>query len=381
MKVCVLGGGPGGLFFARLFKRSLPEARVEVVEQNPVDASFGFGVAIGPSALDRMRQRDPAVHAALDAASMLASRQCITVNGQALVLDYPESGGAIRRLDLLAVLQQACVEAGVVLRHDTRVDDVEELLRANDLLVAADGANSIVRQHFEAAFAVQSQPTDHHFAWFGLSLALDPPGLDFVHTPFGPFVGHYYAYGEAASTFVPECGDATWQAAGLDRLDDAGRRRFVQELFAHRLGGAPLLENKSVWRRFAATHAQRWHHRNAVLIGDALRVAHYSIGSGTRLAMEDAMALHDALVARPGDLQAGFAHYEATRRPVRDAFGEAALRSIGWYEGMGQRMQLPLMEFVHSYLTRTGRVPDERLASYVPGFHRLWMAYKANAAA
>ncbi|MGD9943294.1 MAG: FAD-dependent monooxygenase [Burkholderiaceae bacterium] len=377
MKVCVIGGGPGGLFAARLLKRSRPDAEVQVHEQNAPDATFGFGVGISMAARDRMREYDPEVYDALAQRSLFNNRQEITLNGEALLLEYPDGGGAIRRLDLLAALSEQCRAVGVQLVHGSRIDDIDAIAREFDVVIGADGANSAVRARFADEFDVQTIEHGNRFAWFGAHRALTPSGLEFIDTPDGPFVGHYYAYGESLSTFVPECDEATWEASGLAAMNDAERKRFIERLFAKRLGGAPLVENKSIWRTFRAAHANRWQHRNIVLIGDALRIAHYSLGSGTRLAMEDAMALHDALIAHEDDMPAALTAFEAARRPVRDTFGAAAERSIAWYEDMRVRMRAPLVRFVHDFLTRTGRVSDERLASYAPGFHRVWLDYLA----
>lgn len=379
MKVCIVGAGPAGLFLARLLKRSVPQAHIEVREQNPPDATFGFGVAISMAARDRMRGYDPEVYDGLARMSRFSNSQLITLDDESLLLEYPEGGGSIRRLDLLAVLAEACRESGVTITHGVRVDDVDRFAGQFDLVVAADGANSVVRARYADEFDVRRIERGNRFAWFGVDRALVPNGLHFMHTRWGPFIGHYYAYADALSTFVPECDDETWHAAGLDAMDDAARKRFCEDLFAMRLNGAPLVENKSIWRTFSETHAERWHHRNVVLIGDALRIAHYSLGSGTRLAMEDAMALHDALIAHPDDLEAALRTFESTRKPVRDKFAEAAHRSIDWYEDLRERIRLPLVEFVHDFLTRTGRISGERLAHYAPSFHQAWLAYQAKA--
>jgi len=376
MKIGILGGGPGGLFLARILKKARPDYLITVYEQNPHGATYGFGVGISMVARDRMREYDPEVFDALQGRSHFNSRQLIRRDEETLLLEYAQPGGAIPRVDLLATLTQACFAVGVNLRFDRRVE-LDEVERENDIVVAADGAGSSVRSHFSDELGVRNAARTNHFAWFGVARALPTSGLTFLKTEGGIFVGHYYAYANDRSTFLPECDDQTWHRSGFADMTDPQRKAAVEKLFARELQGAPLIENRSIWRTFNAAHCERWRHGKFVLIGDALRVAHFSIGSGTRLAMEDAMALSDA-IQQGGTIAQIFERFQSTRQPVRDRFAEAAERSIDWYESLPHRIDLPLIEFVRDFLVRTGRVDDRRLAGYAPSFFRQWQEHVAQ---
>jgi len=379
MKIAVIGGGPGGLYFARLVKRHRPADTVVVIEQNPRGATYGFGVTLGGPARERMKRTDPQVQEALSAVMVFNDKQNIHLNGDDVLLHYAASGGAIARLELLNILQRACEEVGVELHNDRRVASVREL-DDFDLIVGADGVNSVVRGEFEHEFGTGSYFLDNKFAWYGVGRAMVPNALVFRQSHGGTFVAHYYAYTPTMSTFVAECDGPTWEACRLDRMSDDERKRMVEEIFAPELAGAPLIDNKSVWRNFNVVTNERWTHRNIALLGDALRSAHFSIGSGTRLAMDDATALFEAVKEAGDDVAAVLARYVAVRRPIRDQFGTAAERSFRWYENMRDAMAAPAMEFTYGFLTRTGRVDDARLKDYAPTFYRAYHDYRAQLA-
>ncbi|WP_372069227.1 FAD-dependent monooxygenase (plasmid) [Tistrella mobilis] len=367
MKIAIVGGGPAGLFFARLIKRSRPDAEVRVFEQNPRDATYGFGVVLAGTARDRLREVDPETLDRLARAMTFSGSQKIGLNGDSLVLTYPGSSGAIARLTLLQILGRLCDEVGVEVVHDRRITGAADL-DGYDLIVGADGANSVIRTIWPEAFPVRSHQLGNRFAWYGVDRALRPNALIFRYHRGGCFIAHYYTYADGLSTFVAECDAATWEGCGLDRMTDGQRKALIEEIYADVLDGGRLLDNNSIWRRFDARIAERWTDGRAVLIGDALRVAHFSIGSGTRLAMDDAVALHDALI-EGGPVTRALDRYVAARRPVRDLFTEATARSYDWYEGVRQAMQTDLVSFVHDFLTRTGRVDDDRLKEYAPEFY------------
>ncbi|MCW5773492.1 MAG: FAD-dependent monooxygenase [Rhodospirillaceae bacterium] len=375
MRIAVIGGGPAGLFFARLAKRSLPGAELRIFEQNPADATYGFGVTLAGSARDRLRRADPALIDRLAEAMVFNDRQDIEVGGARIPLRYAASGGAIARLSLLRILESMCAEAGLSVEHGRRIEGPDDLAEF-DLVVGADGANSVVRNVFAEAFGVRSRTLGNRFAWYGVAKALKPNALVFRRFEAGCYIAHYYAYAPSMSTFVAECDAETWEKGGLSAMTDGERKALMERIFVDVLDGAPLVENKSIWRAFAATTVDRWTHGNAVLIGDALRVAHFSIGSGTRLAMDDALALHDALVASSFDVAGALRGYVEARKPNRDLFTAATVRSFEWYEKVRQAMAVDPVAFVHGFLTRTGRVDDERLRDYVPGFYARYMATK-----
>ena len=368
MRIAVVGGGPAGLFFARLVKRWRPEYEVRIFEQNPRDATYGFGVTLAGPARNRLREVDEQMISRLADEMVFNSKQNIVLDQEAILLEYAHEGGAISRLKLLQVLEQLCQDVGLVIEHETRVDDFGRFSQF-DMIVGADGANSVVRASRAEAFGVHERVLDNRFAWFGVKKALEPNALVFRHFRGGRFIAHYYAYDRAMSTFVAECDGQTWEHCGLDQMPNDERKALVENVFAHELEGMKLIENKSIWSRFRATNVDRWHAGNAVLIGDALRVAHFSIGSGTRLAMDDSLALFNAVRNCAPDVRAVCEAYQAKRRPTRDLFTEATIKSFEWYENIATAMRKPTPDFAYDFLTRTGRVDDERLMSYAPRFY------------
>lgn len=377
MRTLVVGGGPGGLYAARLIKRARPQDDVLVVEQNARDATYGFGVTLGGPARERMRRVDQEVHDRLAAAMVFNNEQLIRLDQDDVLLEYATSGGAIARLDLLRILQVTCEEVGVRLEHDRRVEHAEDLA-GFDLVIAADGVNSWIRGLYETEFGTHSYHLGNRFAWYGVGRAMKPNALVFRHARGGCFVAHYYAYTDRMSTFVAECDAATWENCGLSGMSDGERRKLVESIFARELEGDGLIENKSTWRCFNAVTNERWTHGRIAVLGDALRSAHFSIGSGTRLAMDDASALYEAVVECGDDVPRLLARYVEVRKPIRDQFGEAAERSFRWYERLPEVMTGSVADFTYEFLTRTGRVDDRRLQVYVPGFYRDYFGLRAG---
>jgi 2-polyprenyl-6-methoxyphenol hydroxylase-like FAD-dependent oxidoreductase len=380
MKIAIVGGGPAGLFFARLMKLRRPSDEIRVFEQNPVNATYGFGVTLAGPARGRLKQADADLHDRLAAEMWFNDEQDIVLQRERIHLKYAAKGGAIPRLTLLAVLEKACADVGIVTEHHTRITQSGEL-SGFDLVVGADGANSAVRALNPAPYGIRSRMLGNRFVWYGVRKPLRPNALVFREHNGGFYVGHYYAYSSEMSTFVAECDDRTWHECGLDRMSDEQRKELVEEIYAEELQGESLVENKSTWRTFNVTTSDNWTHGNTVLIGDALRVAHFSIGSGTRLAMDDAQALADAFGEAGGDVPKALALFVEARKPTRDMFSEAMIRSFEWYENFRQAMQTDAVSFAKAFLTRTGRVDEKRLKEYVPEFYRKYLAPKAEMAA
>lgn len=377
MKIAVIGGGPAGLYFARLIKRLRKGDEVIVLEQNPHDATYGFGVTLGGSARERMRRVDEEVHDRLADVMLFNNQQIIRLDDEEVLLEYAASGGAIARLQLLNVLQQASEDVGVTLKHSVRITDLGQFADC-DLVVAADGVNSAVRSKFNNEFGMHAYLLNNHFAWYGVGREMKPNALVFRHAHGGVFVAHYYAYTGSMSTFVAECDGDTWAKCGLADMTDIERRKLIEEIFAPELDGSPLIDNKSDWRQFNAVTNERWVHDNIVLLGDAQRAAHFSIGSGTWLAMDDATALFQAFEEVGDDVPAALARFVQIRKPIRDQFGSAAERSFNWYENIRQAMRVPVMDFTYDFLTRTGRVDDVRLKDYVPAFYTDYQRYRGR---
>ena len=366
MRVSVLGGGPGGLYFSALWKGRHPRDEVRLFEQNPADATFGFGVVFSERALEFLRE-DDAETVDLIAPAMEAWRDITIVHrGEAVAIDGV-GFSAIGRLELLQLLQQRARAAGVALEFEHAVGTVDEL-GGSDLIIAADGVNSALRAAFADAFATSLSQLDNRFAWYGTAKAFDTLTQTFIANELGTFNAHHYRYAPGMSTFLVECDPATWRRAGLDRASEAESRRICEQVFAATLDGHALVSNRSLWRSFPWVWNARWSLRNMVLIGDALRTAHYSIGSGTRLALEDALALVKALEAEPGDLAEALQRYERQRRPIVETLVAASRRSAAWYERFAEHMRLEPVDLAMSYIRRSGRVDDERLRAMSPRF-------------
>ena len=363
MKVAIVGGGPAGLYFALRMKRRDRGHRVAVFEQNAPDATYGFGVVFSERALGFLERDDADFHAALTARMERWPEQTIVHRDTAVRIDG-NGFAAIGRLELLELLRELCLAAGVEIAYRTAIDAPGDL--DADLVVGADGANSTVRRRHAAGFGPTVEALSNRFAWYGTERPFDTLTLTFRPARHGAFVAHHYRYGAAMSTFIVECDDATWRA-GLAALSDEDRRRHCEAVFAPDLGGHRLLSNKSLWRRFPVVTNRRWWHGNTVLIGDALRTVHFSIGSGTRLALEDAIFLDRAL-AGVDEVAIGLERFEAARRPIVAKILAGAAGSFGWYERFADHMALDPYAFAHAYMTRSGRMSPERLRRTAPRF-------------
>jgi 2-polyprenyl-6-methoxyphenol hydroxylase-like FAD-dependent oxidoreductase len=365
LRVAVIGGGPGGLYFAYLWKRRHPGARIELFEQNPEGATWGFGVVFSEQALEFLRADDPETVDAI--APRMESWKNITLNLRGESVEIDGVGfSSIGRLELLMLLQQRVRAAGVVPRYETQIDSLDQF-REYDLIVAADGLNSFVRRSFEKEFGASVSYSTNKFAWYGTTKRFATLSQTFVKTDIGAFNAHHYRYSPAMSTFLVECDAATWQACGFAGKSIEESQAICEQVFAKTLDGHPLISNKSVWRNFPWVWNERWSHRNIVLIGDALHSAHFSIGSGTRLAIEDAIALVKSLEAG-NDIPAALARYQAERKPIVQKLVTAARTSADWYEHFFEHMKLDLMDFAYSYIIRSGRIDDARLRAMSPQF-------------
>ena len=366
MRVTILGAGPAGLYLAYLIKRRDRFAEVRVFEQNSADATFGFGVVFSDRALEFLNEGDAETFAAI--VPHLESWTDITVGHRGERIRIDGVGfAAIGRLQLLRLLQARVRSVGVAPTFRHPIADVRELGDA-DLIVGADGVNSLVRRAHEAAFGATTTYLTNRFAWFGTSKPFETLTQTFRRTDLGDFNAHHYRYAPAMSTFLVEVNEATFTLAGFDRMSEAESAALCERVFADDLDGHRLVSNHSVWRRFPIVRNARWHHDRCVLIGDALHTAHFSIGSGTRLAMEDAIALDRALAAHPADLPAALAAFEAARRPILEKLVAAANASGAWYERFADHMALAPLEFAMSYLTRSGRIDPARLRQSSPRF-------------
>ena len=365
MRIAILGAGPAGLYLSYLVKRRDPRADVTVIEQNPPDATFGFGVVFSDRALEFLREDDEATYAAI--VPHMESWQDIALvhRGERVVVDGV-GFAAVERLKLLQLLQARARAVGVEPVYRRTVTSLDEL-DGYDLIVGADGINSLVRRSHEAAYGATVRLLTNRFAWFGTAQRFETLTQTFADSAFGAFNAHHYRYASDRSTFIVEVGADTFHRAGFAAMGEAEARAVCERVFAEALGGHSLISNNSVWRQFPVVHNARWSHGNRVLLGDALHTAHFSIGSGTRLALEDAIALDRALAAHR-DVPQALAAYEAARRPVLEKLVAGANGSADWYEHFGAHMKLAPLDFAMSYITRSGRVDLERLRKLSPRF-------------
>lgn len=364
MRVAILGAGPAGLYAAYLLRKNGLAGEVTVAEQNPADATFGFGVVFSDRALEFLEHDDPETYALI--APELETWNDITLHHAGETIRIDGVGfAAIGRLRLLRLLQRRAASVGVEPRYRHAVTD-PGAFDGFDLVIAADGANSLLRRAHD--FGTRIEPLTNRFVWFGTTRPFATLTQTFRRTGLGHFNAHHYRYAPDMSTFIAEVDEQTFFAAGFDRMDQAASMKVIAEVFAEELDGHPLVANRSIWRQFPRISNERWSSGNMVLVGDALRTAHFSIGSGTRLAMEDVIALVRALGEHRGDLSSAFAAYEAARRPIVDKLVAAANRSADWYERFAEHMALGPWDFAESYIMRSGRIDPARLAQIAPRF-------------
>ena len=396
MRIAVLGGGPGGLLAALLAKRGDPGREVTVFERNRAGDTFGFGVVFSDATLDGIDAADPVLRRALTEHGVHWDPIEVRLRGERW--RFGGNGmAAVARRTLLTLLQQRAAEAGVDLRFSAPVRPDDLLGAGYDLVVAADGANSQMRARFADEFGPSVVTATAKFIWFGTTYPFG--GLTFVHEqgPHGVFAVHGYPIGNGVSTFIVETDERSWREAGLDAFDagqppgpsDQITQAYLEKLFATQIDGCPLLVNNSRWGNFRTWRTQRWRHRTGrtavALLGDAAHTAHFSVGSGTKMAMEDAIALVRALDAGgpgPDAVDAALASYEAARHPQVTRIQDAARPSLSWWEHFGRSYRsLPPWQFAFHFFSRSLSESKlrQRDAGFVESVHRAWSAAHGGA--
>ncbi|WP_349366198.1 MAG: benzoate-CoA ligase family protein [Nitratireductor rhodophyticola] len=363
----IVGGGPAGLYTAILLRRRMPQTHVRVTEQNPMGATFGFGVVFSDQALDFLRADDPETYELITPNMERWRNMTLNHPAERVVLDGI-GFSAIGRLELIEILRKRAQSLGAEIRFETRLKGLDPTLEQNvDLVIGADGLNSVVRASDPAGFDERLDHFGNRFAWFGAERTFETLTQTFIRTAVGPMNAHHYRYAPGRSTFIVECGEETYRTAGFDEMGEEDSRRACEAYFAGVLEGANLIANKSNWRRFPKLWCDSWVSGRKVLLGDAAHTAHFSVGSGTRLAMEDAIALVAAL-ADHADVDTALEAFEMARKPIARKIVDAANVSAQWYEGFGEKMEHAPLDFAFDYITRSGRVDMERLRRMSPEF-------------
>lgn len=363
-KIDVLGGGPAGLYTAILIRRMLPDVEVTVSEQNEPGATFGFGVVFSDQALDFLKADDLEAHRLIS--PQMERWRNMTLNHPNGVVTLDGVGfSAIGRLELIEILKDRAEALGATVLTSRLITSLDEL--DGDLIIGADGLNSLVRQSDEAGFRPKFENFNNHFAWFGTPRTFDTLTQTFVETGKGAMNAHHYRFKPDMSTFLVECDDETFSAYGFEEMDEQESAIVCEKVFADVLDGAPLVTNKSMWRQFPRLWCESWISGNKVLMGDAVHTAHFSIGSGTRLAMEDAHALVSAL-SQHEYMEDALNAYQLQRPPIAKKIVDAANTSAQWYETFSERIKLPPLDFAFDYMTRSGRVSIDKLRKRAPLF-------------
>ena len=365
MRISIIGGGPAGLYFAILMRKARPQSVIDVYERNRADDTFGFGVVFSDETLVTFAEHDAESYQAIT--DHFAYWDDIEVHRGDSVHRIPGNGfcGCSRRT-LLLLLQRRAQGLGVNLHFETEITDLSQLT-GSDLIVAADGINSRVRETYRDDFKPTVDLRPNRFAWMGSTRPLDAFSFFFKETEWGPFIAHAYQYEPGASTWVFECQAETFEKAGLDGLDEQRSAERMGEIFADALDGHPLIINRSFWRQFPMIRNEHWVKDNIVLLGDAKSTAHFSIGSGTKLAMEDAIALYQAF-SGGHDVASALQRFAAERREEVERTQHAADVSLVWFEHVDRFRTMHPVQFSFGLMTRSKAITWDNLTLRAPGF-------------
>jgi anthraniloyl-CoA monooxygenase len=366
MRITIVGGGPAGLYFALLMKKRDPASAVSIIERDGPDDTFGWGIVFSDQTFDYLRESDRPSFEAITAACQKWDNVDVVHRGERITIRGNRFSG-IARIEFLNILQRRCADVGVEIHFHHNVADLAAL-PPHDLLVGADGANSLVRRTHAEAFGPSIEYGRNKYIWLGTPKLFHGLTLTFVEHPTGLYAAHSYKFAGHMSTFIVECSEATWEAAGFAAMSEAETTAFLERVFEADLDEQPLLAKNFVkWLNFPLIRNARWSGDRVVLLGDALHTAHFSIGSGTKLALEDAIVLAGAL-ADETDPARALPLFEARRRPRVEQYQQAAMDSLRWFEQMGQYTHLDPIPFAVEAMTRSKRVDFDKLRQRDPEF-------------
>jgi anthraniloyl-CoA monooxygenase len=365
MKINIIGGGPAGLYFAILMQKQREGQEITIFERNAPDDTFGWGVVFSDKTLSYLRDNDEETYREItdsfetwDNVDVVHRDRKITIRGNKF--------SGIARIELLNILQRRCQGLGVGLRFRQEVADIEAL-KDCDLLVGADGINSATRARYAEHFKPELSVRDNKYIWYGTRQLFHGLTLTFHEVDAGVFAAHSYKFNKEMSTFIVECDPETWERAGFAGMTDEATRDYLAQVFANDLHGHELLSNNSKWINFVNVRNERWSYENVVLLGDALHTAHFSIGSGTKLALEDAIALSNCF-RQTSSVREALAEFERVRKPVIEEYQEAAYESLLWFENVKDYMSLSPLPFAYKLMTRSKRIDYENLKKRDPQF-------------
>ncbi|MBO0858017.1 MAG: FAD-dependent monooxygenase [Chloracidobacterium sp.] len=373
-KINIIGGGPAGLYFAILMKRRDPSREIVVIERDGPDDTFGWGIVFSDQTFSYLEENDQPSYKRIVGDCEIWDNVDVIHKGERITIRGNRFSG-IGRLKFLSIFRDRCRELGVDLRFHTIVTDVEPY-RDCDLMVGADGVGSAVRGAYHDFFMPSIDVRKNKYIWLGTNRLFHGLTLTFRENEAGHFIAHSYKFNKSASAFIVECDEATWGAAEFDKKNEAETRAYLQRLFEDDLGGHDLLTNNFVrWLNFPLVRNRRWTHENVVLLGDALHTAHFSVGSGTKLALEDSIALARC-VNEQSDTPKALLEFERTRRPAVEALQVAAFSSLLTLENIAEDWNLDPLPFAYKLMTRSGRVTHEKLKKRDPEFIRAYEEWR-----
>jgi anthraniloyl-CoA monooxygenase len=376
LRIVIVGCGPAGLYFAILMKRLNPANQITILERDGPNDTFGWGIVFSDQTFSYLKNSDPESHAEIMKAGEVWDNVDVVHKGRRVTIRGNRFSG-IARLTFLKILQKRCEDLGVDMKFNTNVTDLSELPEF-DLLIGADGANSFVRRTHSQFFQPNLDWRKNKYIWLGTNQLFDGLTLTFRQNEAGLFIAHSYRFSKTTSTFIVECGEEVWRSAGLEQRSGEETCRYLAEVFSDDLGGHSLMSNNFVkWLNFLLVRNRHWSHNNVVLLGDALHTAHFSIGSGTKLALEDSIALAKCF-EDGSDVPDALSEFERVRKPIIEEYQQAAHSSLTWFETAQLDMDLDPLPLAYKLMTRSKRIDYEGLKRRDPNFIAAYDAWRAS---
>lgn len=376
MKITIVGGGPSGLYFAILMKKLDSSHRITIIERDGPNDTFGWGIVFSDQTFSYLKDNDESSFTNITRACQTWDNVDVVHRGKKITIRGNRFSG-IARLEFLNILQERCRELGVEIRFNENVTEIGQLTDY-DLLVGADGANSLVRRAYSEFFQPTVDLRNNKYIWLGTHQLFHGLTLTFRQHETGLFIAHSYKFSDATSTFIVECSEQTWQRAGFETKSDEETCSYLAEVFKDDLNGNALLSNNFVrWLNFPLIKNNRWHHDNIVLLGDALHTAHFSIGSGTKLALEDSIALAMCFRESP-EIESALEEFQRVRKPIIDEYQHAAYSSLLMFENAHEWMHLDPIEFAYKMMTRSKKIDYEKLKKRDPEFIAAYDEWRAK---